>query len=280
MNSHSGPTIDDVRSFWDANPLWTGEGAAPPASRDFFNEHRSVYLADCFAGRMDERIFPDIPRDARVLDLGCGIGFWLVEFWERGFRNIVAADLSSTSLEIARKRCDLFGVEAEFSVQNAEATTFPRESFDHVNCQGVIHHTPSTEAALAEIAAILKPGGTASVSVYFRNALIRNWKYVRPISHAVARLGGGLKGRGRHDMLSKPDVDDIVRRYDGAQNPIGRAYSVADFEKMADGLFEIEAVYGHFFPARALPVPMPRFLHRQLDQRLPFMVYFNLRKPG
>lgn len=22
MNSHSGPTIDDVRSFWDANP-WT-----------------------------------------------------------------------------------------------------------------------------------------------------------------------------------------------------------------------------------------------------------------
>lgn len=28
MNSHSGPTIDGVRSFWDANPWSYGEGLA------------------------------------------------------------------------------------------------------------------------------------------------------------------------------------------------------------------------------------------------------------
>lgn len=123
-SAKSSPDIDAVRNFWDTNPLWTGEATAQPGTREFFEEHRRVYYQDCFAGALDPRIFKQAERSSRVLDLGCGIGFWLVEFWERGFHNLSGADLSPRSLEIAKTRCAVYGITPELSVHNAEDTGF------------------------------------------------------------------------------------------------------------------------------------------------------------
>jgi len=136
-------TVDEVRLFWGRNPLWTGESADKPGSREFFEEHSRVVVADGFAGELDERIFPGGATGRRALDLGCEPGFWTVELARRGWR-VTGADLTENAVLLARRRCQLFGVAAQFSVQNAEAMTFPDEVFDHVNCQGVIHHTPDT----------------------------------------------------------------------------------------------------------------------------------------
>lgn len=272
-----GPTIDKVREFWNSNPLWTGESNFEPGTRPFFEEHRRVCRDDCFAGHVDDRIFMPAP-DARVLDLGCGIGFWLVEFWERGYRNLTGADLSQKSLEIARQRCEVYDVPAHLRVANAEALDFETGSFDHVNCQGVIHHTPNTQHALNEIARVLRPGGTASVSVYYRNVALRHWNVFRPLAKFAAAVGSRLRGRGREGIYALADADEIVRHYDGDANPIGKAYTRRQFEDMAREQFEITAVYYHFFPARSLPVRIPAALHRFLDRRLPFMIYLNLRR--
>lgn len=50
--------VERVRSFWESNPLWTGESCHSPDSLDFFEEHRAVYLKDCFAGSFDVRFLP------------------------------------------------------------------------------------------------------------------------------------------------------------------------------------------------------------------------------
>lgn len=50
--------LEQVRNFWENNPLWTGESAFEPGSEAFFEEHRSVYIADCFAGNFDVRFLP------------------------------------------------------------------------------------------------------------------------------------------------------------------------------------------------------------------------------
>lgn len=274
--------LNEVRSFWESNPLWTGESAFTPGTIDFFEEHRSVYIADCFAGSFDLRFLPP-PRLAgqtmRVLDLGCGVGFWTNEFAMRGLHNLHAADLTEQALAITAKRLEAYGLIADLSQQNAESMNFPEASFDHVNCQGVIHHTPNTEATLAEIARVLKPGGTASISVYYRNPILKLWPYLRWLGWPLAKLGGGLKGRGREKIFLESDVDEIVRLYDGAENPIGKSYSRQQFLQMLEKHFVVQETYLHFFPARALPFKLPHALHRWLDRHLGFMIYATLQKP-
>ena len=274
--------LEEVRAFWESNPLWTGESSFEPGSIPFFEEHRLVYLADCFAGAFDLRFLPP-PRpngqDMRVLDLGCGIGFWVSEFAMRGLGNLFAADLTEQALAITARRLEAYGLRAELSRQNAEAMTFPERTFDHVNCQGVIHHTPDTEATVAEIARVLKPGGTASISVYYRNPILRLWPYLRWIGWPLAKLGAGLRGRGREGIFLEGNVDEIVRLYDGAENPIGKSYTRDQFVAMLGRHFDVQETYLHFFPARALPFRIPAGLHRMLDRRLGFMIYATVRKP-
>lgn len=271
-------TVSDVKTFWESNPLWSGESVYSPGTRNFFEEHRSVYISDCFAGSFDQRFIPSEENRARVLDLGCGIGFWVVELSLRGCRHIVAADLTEKALVLTRQRSAIYGVSAEYSQQNAEMLTFADCTFTHVNCQGVVHHTPDTDACVAEIARVLDKKGTATISVYHRNIFLRLWPVFKGVGRMMHRAGGGLKGRGRDGIFGVSNSNEIVRLYDGADNPIGKAYTTKQFRDMLEQRFSIEEMYFHFFPARALPFSIPKLLHRFLDKNFGFMIYANVRK--
>jgi 2-polyprenyl-3-methyl-5-hydroxy-6-metoxy-1,4-benzoquinol methylase len=271
-------SVEDVREFWERNPLWSGESSFVTGSREYFEEHRRVYIADVFAGHLDQRIFPDPDHRDSVLDLGCGPGFWTVELGLRGCQQLVAADLTTRALDLAARRCDIYGVDARFSFQNAESMSFDSETFSHVNCQGVIHHTPNATACVAEIARVLRPNGTALISVYYRNILLRNWRGLSWCGRIAARAGWGLAGRGRERMLMITDPDELVRMYDGAANPIGKAYSAIEFRQMVEPYLQIRHLFVHFFPARAIPFRIPGALHRLLDRRAGFMLYASVAR--
>lgn len=273
--------IEKVRFFWEENPLWTGESKFETGSIDFFEEHRSVYIDDCFAGQFDLRFLPPPRKNGQnlsILDLGCGAGFWTVEFAMRGLQNIVAADLTTRALEITKRRCKIYGVTAKVQQENAEQLSFADKTFDHVNCQGVVHHTPNPDKAVSEIARVLKTEGTASISVYYRNTILRLWPWLRWVGYPLSLLGGGLKGRGREGIFKVSDVDEIVRLYDGSDNPIGTSYTRETFMELLEPYFKIKGIYFHFFPARAMPFPIQSRLHRWLDTHLPFMIYASLEK--
>jgi SAM-dependent methyltransferase len=273
MVSSDSATIADVQAFWDANPLFVGESVHPVGTKAFFEEHKRLYRNDVFAGKIDNWRFPPFP-DCKILDVGCGIGFWLVELWERGYRDISGVDLSPNSIGLAQERRRLFGVEASLSVGNAERLDFADASFDHVNCYGVIHHTVTPKNAVREIHRVLKPGGTASIAVYYRNLPLRHWalfqKLLQPFSI-------GLRGRGREDMNRMADADEVVRLYDGSANPIGRAYTRAQFTELLSPL-AVEGEYLHFFPARALRLTPSGIVHRTADTVIPFMIGMFVRK--
>lgn len=270
--------IDDVRAFWEANPLFAGESSFPTGSREFFEEHSFVYEQDCFAGRIDSRIFPDGSNREKALDLGCGPGFWTIELARNGVKKIIAADLTQNAILLTRKRAIIYGVEIETSLQNAERLSFEDSSFSHVNCQGVIHHTPDTEACVREIARVLRPGGTALISVYYKNLFLRSWPILRYAARVLLAFGAGMKGRGRENIYGADDINEIVRLYDGARNPIGKAYSRSEFRQMLSRHFETEDIFFHFFPARSLPFRIPNWLHRFLDKRFGFMIFAKCRK--
>lgn len=272
--------LNSVKDFWEKNPLFSGESNHEPGTKAFFEEHTDIYYNDVFEGELPEHLFiPKINQDAHVLDLGCGVGFWTIELIKKGHvKNMYAGDLTSTAIETTKKRLDVYECTAELSIQNAESLTYKDNFFDHINCQGVIHHTPNTEKAIEEMARVLKPNGTAYISVYYKNIFLKFWPVLRPIGKMLFTCGAKLKGRGRENIFRESDVNEITRLYDGNDNPIGKSYSKKEALQLVEEYFYVDKVFLNFFPARALPFKIPKPLHKFLSRHCGFMIHLNLRK--
>jgi len=117
-----------------------------------------------------------------VLDLGCGFGRHAFEAARRGAR-VVALDAG---------RDEVSGVRATFAAMlaagelapgtcavcvqgDALALPFADETFDRVICSEVLEHIPDDLGAMAELARVLKRGGTMAITVPRRGPERINW---------------------------------------------------------------------------------------------------------
>ena len=272
--------INDVKEFWEKNPLFSGESQYKTGSKEFFDEHKKVYMEDVFANNFEEKKFiPKLSQNKKVLDLGCGIGFWTIEMIRRGnYKNMYSADLTQTALDNVSKRLKINGLESILSIQNAEDMTYDNNFFAHINCQGVIHHTPNTEKTVQKMARVLEDNGTAYISVYYKNFFLRNWDKIRFIGKIFSNFGAKLKGRGRENIFTQTNVDEITRLYDGDSNPIGKSYSKKEAIALVNEYFFVDSMFLNSFPARSLPFKIPNTLHRYLSKNMGFMIHLSLRK--
>lgn len=269
--------INDVQNFWNTNPLFTGEVDYDSENpKEFFDKHDNAYFNDVFRGITFDQSFYTPKESDVVLDLGCGIGFWSSLFSKKyNVKNLTSADLSEKSLEICKQRVP----STKILQENAEKLSFEDNSFNFINCQGVIHHTPNTQACINEIYRILKEDGKASISVYYDNILLRLSSIVYPLIKTFIRLFLRKNtGRGR-DFTKSYSKDEIVRLYDGSENPIGKSYSKSKLIKMLkDGGFnEIEIKY-YFFPFRFIKFKLPIWTSKFFVKLFPFMIIANLKK--
>jgi SAM-dependent methyltransferase len=272
--------INDVECFWNRTPLFVGEASFEEGTKEWFLEHEHVIETDCIPDKKQFEFFMGewISTDAHILDVGCGPGYWVRRFLRRGYFYISACDLTPRSVELTKKSLQAFGLTTKGQIVqgNAESLPFDDASFNHVNCQGVIHHTPNTEQCLAEFHRVLKPKGTLCFSVYYRNVFLRHQILLRLVQ-GTAGLFIGLKGRGRERLVREAlKAEDLVRRYDGSDNPIGKAYTKAEIlALMSFGerqLFEPLHIERCFFPARAFPFRIPTVLHQFLCRHAGLMI--------
>jgi SAM-dependent methyltransferase len=95
-------------------------------------------------------------------DLGCGVGTVTDVLCElvgpEG--HVVGVDASAAQLTSARERFKGRSANITFVEASATATGLPPASFDLVFCRFLLIHLPEPERALAEMRALLKPGGT------------------------------------------------------------------------------------------------------------------------
>jgi SAM-dependent methyltransferase len=100
-------------------------------------------------------------------------------------------------------------------VGDAENLPFASNSFDLVYSWGVLHHTPDTEGAIAEVRRVLKPGGQARVMLYH----LRSW-----VAFQAWLRYGLLSGRPWASARS------IIARH--VESPGTKAYSVAEARRL------------------------------------------------
>jgi SAM-dependent methyltransferase len=108
----------------------------------------------------------------RVLDMGCGAGRHAFEMYRRG-ADVVALDQDADELAtvgewFAAMRAEGSvpeGAEADVKQGDALDLPYPDGEFDRVVAAEVLEHIPDDETAIAELARVLRPGGTLAVTV-------------------------------------------------------------------------------------------------------------------
>jgi ubiquinone/menaquinone biosynthesis C-methylase UbiE len=175
-----------------------------------------------------------------ILDYGCGPGNDLTGFAiNTDARRIIGLDVSQTALDIAAKRIRLHRVSddrVELLRGDDGDATIPLEdvSIDHVNCQGVLHHTSKPEAIVTELARVVRPQGTATVMVYNRDSV---WFHLYTAYERMIV----------EDMFPGADVHEAFRRNtDGPECPISRSYSPKEFSELCQAAgFAVDYVGGY-----------------------------------
>jgi SAM-dependent methyltransferase len=155
-----------------------------------WGERAATY--DLVIGAVTARVGEDLldavgaGRGARLLDLGCGPGTITAAAAARG-AHATGVDLAEGMLAVGRERHP----HLELVTGDAEELPFPDDTFDAVVGGFVLNHLPDPEAAIAEVARVLAPGGRVAVAVWQRpeaNPLLGE------LTHAVRDAGVEVRG--------------------------------------------------------------------------------------
>ena len=122
--------------------------------------------------------FSEVDINKRILDIGCGDGFWMEQLRNLGFENLVGMDMSNTSLERAQqKNLNVFR-------SDAEALAFQHE-FDFVIMCDVLEHLPHPDRVLKRVRDALVPSGTLYITLPVCHSFRDKW---RRFLHSETRL--------------------------------------------------------------------------------------------
>jgi SAM-dependent methyltransferase len=120
-------------------------------------------LAVVFEWPAFQRLLPASLKDSRVLDLGCGVGYFAREARRRGAREVIAVDISERMLDEARRRTSDPGIV--YVRSGLEEFQTEAASFDLVVSTLALHYIADYPALVRRVAAWLRPGGRFAFSV-------------------------------------------------------------------------------------------------------------------
>ena len=116
----------------------------------------------------------DVRPDETVVDVGCGAGLLLAALNRQGAERAIGFDFSERALHLARHGL----ARAPVCVAEAEHVPFASTTFDCVVCLGSLEHFADPDAALREMARLVRPEGRLLIVVpnrYFILDVLNAW---------------------------------------------------------------------------------------------------------
>jgi SAM-dependent methyltransferase len=240
----------EARKQWDTDPCGavTAAAVAPETAEWYASVARHRYQD--YAPWMPDAVhFADwAGRD--VLEIGVGLGSDHLQF-ARGGARMHALDLSAEHLRHTQQHLAVHGLSTEARLGDAERNPWPDASMDLVYSFGVLHHTPGTEQALAEVLRVLRPGGTAIIGLYHRDS----WFFWLSTMLASGVVKLGLVRKGWRRLLSEIEY----RSADNAAVPLVKVYSRGQVRRLF-GEFTHVRVRAHHVEAGNFPPPLSHLL--------------------
>lgn len=140
------------------------------AIADDYRERYGFPFSSFYNHYWNDRIIGLVPGDRklRVLDLGCGTGFFLSDL-VASFPDSYGLDLSQAMLGVAREKD---AIRHRLVAGDGTRLPFADGSFDVVLCRGSLHHLPNLNTALAEINRVLSDDGYLAFSEPSNGAFI------------------------------------------------------------------------------------------------------------
>ena len=133
----------------------------------------------------------------RVLEVGCGTGWFSAAVQEELGADVVAVDQSERMVEVARGS----GVDAR--VADVQALPFANEEFDCVVANWMLYHVRDLDRGVAEIARVLLPGGRLVAITNGKDHLLELWE----------AAGAGDERMGRDFSFGAENGEAVLRRH-------------------------------------------------------------------
>ena len=158
-------TIDDVKRFWNDRPCNVRHSKKETGTKSYFDEvEKKKFFVEPHIKSFSH--FNEW-NGKKVLEIGCGMATAGINFARYG-ADYTGVELSTESLELAKKRFEVYNQRGNFYEGNCEKLSdfLPLDKYHLVYSWGVIHHTPHPEKVIKQIRNYLTKDGVLKLMIY------------------------------------------------------------------------------------------------------------------
>ena len=142
MGTDTLHTTEQIRTWsGDFGREYTDRNNYTPAQLDEF--YRKTYGVS--RRELNQRLLPEVPKEARILEVGCNSGAQLLLLREMGFNNLSGIEIQGYALHRAKELMR----NAQLVRASALSIPYPDQHFDLVFTSGVLIHIAPADLSMA-----------------------------------------------------------------------------------------------------------------------------------